>query len=438
MKIGLSLSGGGFRATLYHLGVIKYLKQAKLLDKVRYISMVSGGSVIGAHMALNWAKYLDDSTFEVMLGDVFAFTRRDIRGRAMRRWPFSASCALVFTGSEWGMTGLLKRQLSSLYGDKTLIDLDNPDLLVEILGTSMSNGRPCAFRSDGGIFIDWSVMPNYTVDAPLTPLSLAVAASAAFPPLFPPVELSWKTLKKTEQQFPLSHYVTDGGIFDNLGMQVMEWTDSAENLGLTHVLMSDAGMPFDATYKSPYKNPLARQLRAFDVAMARNAELLLFTLKRNTQFYGKVIECRIDSVKLENLKKPEDRLHQQVVAMLPTVRTDFDKFSSVEAELLVRHGFLAAQKGFREFAAENVEPDIPAFHFSPPKLEFANAQNISANFRKSQNLPWTWDWSDWLSWCYAIAFTFAGLLGCYWLISPLAWILSRLSHVLEFLAKQLQ
>lgn len=49
--IGLALSGGGFRATLFHLGVIRFLYERGLLPKVRIICSVSGGSILAAHLS---------------------------------------------------------------------------------------------------------------------------------------------------------------------------------------------------------------------------------------------------------------------------------------------------------------------------------------------------------------------------------------------------
>ena len=45
MKIGLALSGGGFRATIYHLGVLARLAEQNRLEEVTFISTVSGGSL---------------------------------------------------------------------------------------------------------------------------------------------------------------------------------------------------------------------------------------------------------------------------------------------------------------------------------------------------------------------------------------------------------
>ncbi|UCF77214.1 MAG: patatin-like phospholipase family protein, partial [Betaproteobacteria bacterium] len=53
-RIGLALSGGGFRAAAFHLGVFKKLKALGLLENISLLSCVSGGSIAGAFLALNW------------------------------------------------------------------------------------------------------------------------------------------------------------------------------------------------------------------------------------------------------------------------------------------------------------------------------------------------------------------------------------------------
>ena len=56
-KIGLALSGGGFRASLYHLGLLRFLRDAGALSQVTHITSVSGGSIMAAHLVLNWDRY---------------------------------------------------------------------------------------------------------------------------------------------------------------------------------------------------------------------------------------------------------------------------------------------------------------------------------------------------------------------------------------------
>lgn len=51
-KVGLALSGGGFRASLFHIGVLARLAEMDVLRHVEYLSCVSGGSIIGAYYYL--------------------------------------------------------------------------------------------------------------------------------------------------------------------------------------------------------------------------------------------------------------------------------------------------------------------------------------------------------------------------------------------------
>lgn len=60
-KLGLALSGGGFRASLYHLGVLARLAELDLLRHVEVLSCVSGGSIVGAHYYLELRRLLQFS-----------------------------------------------------------------------------------------------------------------------------------------------------------------------------------------------------------------------------------------------------------------------------------------------------------------------------------------------------------------------------------------
>jgi predicted acylesterase/phospholipase RssA len=57
-KVGLGLSGGGFRASLFHIGVLARLAELDVLHRVEVLSCVSGGSIIGAHYYLEVRKLL--------------------------------------------------------------------------------------------------------------------------------------------------------------------------------------------------------------------------------------------------------------------------------------------------------------------------------------------------------------------------------------------
>jgi predicted acylesterase/phospholipase RssA len=58
-KLGLALSGGGFRAAFFHVGVLASLAEAGLLRQVRVISTVSGGAIVGALYYLHVLRLLE-------------------------------------------------------------------------------------------------------------------------------------------------------------------------------------------------------------------------------------------------------------------------------------------------------------------------------------------------------------------------------------------
>src|SRR5204862_8110662 len=87
-RIGLALSGGGFRATLYHLGLVRFLRDAGLLSQVTHITSVSGGSIMAAHLALNWGRYTGEADeFDAAASEFLDFVRLDVRNRITRRFP---------------------------------------------------------------------------------------------------------------------------------------------------------------------------------------------------------------------------------------------------------------------------------------------------------------------------------------------------------------
>src|SRR5690349_9268803 len=97
-RLGLALSGGGFRASLYHLGLLRFLRDAGILAHVTHITAVSGGSIMAAHLALNWDRYTGEAReFDAAASEVLAFVRLDVRNRIARRFPLT----IPLRGPRW-------------------------------------------------------------------------------------------------------------------------------------------------------------------------------------------------------------------------------------------------------------------------------------------------------------------------------------------------
>jgi predicted acylesterase/phospholipase RssA len=147
-KLGLALSGGGFRASLYHLGLVRFLRDAGLLSQVTHIASVSGGSTFSAHLVLNWSRYCgSDEEFDAAAAEFLSFVRMNVRSRILRRSPLTAPAywirrLLGKSNRRLTPTGLLERDYEKfLYGDVSLFELpQNPKL--HILATNLSEGWP--------------------------------------------------------------------------------------------------------------------------------------------------------------------------------------------------------------------------------------------------------------------------------------------------------
>jgi predicted acylesterase/phospholipase RssA len=124
--IAIALSSGGFRATLFHLGVIRYLRSTGRLKDVRHIASVSGGSILAGHLAANWQLYTgSDEEFTRTCDELLRFTARDVRGRIIRRLPWLVLRRFLpsILPLPRTTTGLLIGGLNAIYRGINLTDI---------------------------------------------------------------------------------------------------------------------------------------------------------------------------------------------------------------------------------------------------------------------------------------------------------------------------
>jgi predicted acylesterase/phospholipase RssA len=232
-KIGLALSGGGFRATLYHLGLARFLHDAGLLSKVTHITSVSGGSIFAAHLLLRWDRYNGSATdFDAAASELLRFIRMDVRNRIMRRFPLlvpvrGVRWALGRSNRKLTRTGLLEYHYGKyLYGDTSLFELPERPVL-HILATNLSEGCLCSFSRNGLLMMrrqSGSGLRSHRLQIGLATVPMAVAASSAFPGFFPPLVLTGTDVGAASGEFG-RHAYTDGGVFDNLGVRMFRYLE---------------------------------------------------------------------------------------------------------------------------------------------------------------------------------------------------------------------
>ena len=352
MKIGLALSGGGFRATLYHLGMVRFLRDAGILPKVTHITAVSGGSIFAAHLGLNWGRYNgSESEFDAAAAELLSFVRLDVRNRIVRR--YALGLALHWPRRLAGLSnrrltraGLLEYHLEKyLYGDTSLFQLpEHPRL--HILATNLSEGRICSFNRDGLSMIRREAGHALRIEhipIRLATVPMAVAASSAFPGFFPPMELTGAEVGARSGEFGRQVY-TDGGVFDNLGVRIFRFLaqqSESNQPPWDGVLVSDVGKPFQIRTNLRAGGLIRTAMRASDILMDRVWQLENETFKDTPGFVFARITDIVDP------EQDPTALHPEIQKQLPSIRTDLDRFSDLEISSLVRQGYSVGRKACR-------------------------------------------------------------------------------------------
>ncbi len=320
-KVGLALSGGGFRASLYHIGLLARLAELDMLRHVEVMSCVSGGSIIGAYYYLELRNVLQNSPDSAIDRKVYieivdrvqkrflAGIQKNIRLRMLLGFRSNWK---VLTSRRSSMTDRLadiyERELYSMVEDRAkstvryLADLKvapsgDPDfnpkydnwqrrnkVPILILNATTLNtchnwqftvsfmGEPPARGIDNEIDGNNRLRRMYHDQAPRqyrekVRLGEAVAASACVPGLFDPLvfdDLYGTTFDPTRKDSYVTRLV-DGGVYDNQG--VFSLLEQDCNV----LLVSDASGQTGVDL-GPEGSRLAVTKRANNILMARVRE----------------------------------------------------------------------------------------------------------------------------------------------------------------------
>jgi NTE family protein len=217
--MALCLSGGGYRAMLFHLGALWRLNEAGCLPSIKRISSVSGGSISAGVLGLKWSRLsFDDKGVSRCFESAVVTPVRSLAGRTIDLPAIIGG--ILLPGSISGRLAAVYRK--HLFGNSTLQDLpDHPRFVIN--ATNVQSG------------VLWRFMKPYMRDYrvgevrnPRIDLALAVAASSAFPPVLSPVRLKLRPSDFSpagpgedlhREPYTTDVVLTDGGVYDNLGLE---------------------------------------------------------------------------------------------------------------------------------------------------------------------------------------------------------------------------
>lgn len=349
--IALCLSGGGYRAKVFHLGALLRLNEAGLLPRIDRISSVSGGSITAGVLGLKWSRLrFDANGVATNLAKEVIEPIRALAGKTIDRGAIGIGAALPGISIADRVEAAYRKYL---FGDATLQQLpDHPRFVIN--ATNVQSG------------VLWRFMRPYMRDyrvgevrIPTVPLAKAVAASSAFPPFLSPVRLELQHddftpnsgLDLQFEPFTSEAVLTDGGVYDNLGLETaLKRFDT--------VLVSDGGGKMEAE-EEPHADWGRHSYRILEVVdnqvrSLRKRQLIeLLTQRiRKGAYWG--IRTHISDFRLPDaLPCPPDR-----TADLAATPTRLKRLDADRQERLINWGYAVCDAALRKHFDETLP--IPA------------------------------------------------------------------------------
>ena len=325
-RIGLALSGGGFRAAAFHLGAFEKLDELGLLSKIDLLTCVSGGSIAGGYLALKWGQagvldelrsYLNSKSIAVssVLGGMFD--------------PFDSR-----------LDKLAKSYDNHLF-NKAKLDVLKAGPRIYFNATNLSTGNMFFFVAGGNGKTELGEWELGQKSAKNIRISRAVAASSAFPPVFPPLRLDQNQFDSDEVEYIT---LTDGGVYDNLGVNPMLRKRNA----LDYAIVSDAGKPFDIDDQPTEKGSVVL-MESIGILMeqVRGLQFNRLELSHHAQNGPKPLWFSIDS--------EEGQAQSGDAIFASAIKTNLKKLKDAELNVLSRHAGALLEHRINTYAPELIQ-----------------------------------------------------------------------------------
>lgn len=356
--IALTLSGGGSRAIAFHLGCMRALHEQGILKNVSVISSVSGGSVIGGLYAYS----IDD--FDKFEARVQSLLRRGLIRRALvhfvnpvffLKWFGSLMLVVPCNIMLWLTYKLFWRPLrppvvrrwatltdALLYairkelGEKDLKTVERNGLTVVINACELRSATSFRFGSEKAA--NWKLG---TLEHGQADVAFAVTASAAYPVLLPSLDRTF-IFRKGEHRWKMRVALSDGGVFENLGISSVEPSDSPQKKSLhypaEYILCCSAGT--GQFRRSPVPGTFYRRInQTFETVFKKGQDAAmnrLFMHQKKGSMKGFMLAyLGMKDEELGPMALPKDFIRRRQVMGYPT---DFYAMKKKNIDLLTERG----------------------------------------------------------------------------------------------------
>lgn len=351
--IALALSGGGFRAVLFHVGVLWRLNQFGVLRKLSRISSVSGGSIASGLLAVRWNKLTFDSTgFASNFEDEVVAPLRHFCSLNIDVTSVITGALNPFKSAGDEVADEFRKHLGMGVSLQTLPD--TPRFVFNstnyATGSSFRFSKPYA----GDYRIGLIRQPTFNI-------ATAVACSSAFPPVLAPIELDVRPalFERTEgadlwerEDFRRRLPLADGGVYDNMALETV-WGR------YDTVLVSDAGKPFELDAGVGAFAP-KQILRVMDIGLNQALALrkrMLVNEYRAGHLKGAFWAINTPITDYKTIALP---VSLEKIKDLSAIRTRLDRFKEQEQCELINWGYAVSDAAVNAYAPQVKVVGAPA------------------------------------------------------------------------------
>jgi len=360
--IGLCLSGGGYRAMLFHLGVLWRLAELGYLGSqdrqgmhgpigtLQRVSSVSGGSIVAGVLGLAWddlkvdEENLLDRFRELVVQPVQSFAGQT----TVSIW--SAAWAAVVSTVNKSITRVYRRRL---FGRKTLQDFPDSPLFI-INATNLQSGA--LWRFSKHFSRDWRVGE---IKSPTDSIAKVVSASSAFPPFLSPARFKYDESQYTPNSgsglqkppYTTRPTLSDGGVYDNLGLETVFKTFQT-------IIVSNAGGEYKPKEKilGDWALQSYRVMSTIDNQVRSLRKRVLISSLASLEKYGAYFSIRsdIDGYPASD-KLPCSRSRTRELADIPT---DLAAKDVTTQRRLINWGYAICDAGIRSWVEDGLPPPV--------------------------------------------------------------------------------
>jgi len=360
----LCLSGGGYRAMLFHLGTLWRLNELGLLRKLSRISSVSGGSITAGVLGLAWQRLSFDNN--EISADLEELVIKPIRRLANHTIDHGSIIKGILLPRQSIADEVADSYREHLFGKATLQDLPADSEGPRFVINATNVQTKVLWRFSRPYMGDYRVG---LVHNPTTELAVAVAASSAFPPFLSPAELELQTsdfdqntpgVILKDEVYRTNVVLTDGGVYDNLGLETA-WKS------YDTILVSDGGGAVDdepdperdwARHAYRILNLLDNQVRS----LRKRQVIDSFKLRvRKGAYWG--IRTNIADYTLPNAM---DCAFQRTIA-LANVATRLKALDATLQERIINWGYAVCDAALRKHVDETL-PEPENFPYPSAKV----------------------------------------------------------------------